>query len=260
VPTIAVPLQNLQKNVTSLPYLKKLKLAHPLTDSDVFEIEMLIGADAYWEIVQDRVIRGNGQTAVQSKIGFLLSGPLPVGSHIPTTTSRILLVMTSPPETSEIERFWKLESLGINPDDDGSAASGYLHNYQKDSISFLNGRYTAKLPWKEDHPPLPTNYEITKKRTMSQTSNVSDRNRNCYASTATSSKNKRRKVLLRKSMIQWYRITEFTIYPIMELERIRQLLRSGSSMTVAAISPRIYHLSMTAFSLHCLTSMTLLES
>lgn len=78
VPTIAVPLSNLQCNVTSLPYLRGLKLAQPVTDDDVFEISLLIGADFFWKIVQNKVVRGNGPTAVKSKIGYLLSGPLPV--------------------------------------------------------------------------------------------------------------------------------------------------------------------------------------
>ena len=37
---------------------------------------MLIGADAYWSIVQETVIQGPGPTAVQSKLGYLLSGLL----------------------------------------------------------------------------------------------------------------------------------------------------------------------------------------
>jgi len=76
-PTIAVPLPNLQTNITSLSYLRGLKLAHPVTAHETFDIAMLIGADAYWKIVLNHVVRGNGPTAVQSKLGYLLSGPLP---------------------------------------------------------------------------------------------------------------------------------------------------------------------------------------
>ena len=42
----------------------------------LFFITLLIGADHYWEIVEDHVIRSNGPTAVGSKLGYLLSGPL----------------------------------------------------------------------------------------------------------------------------------------------------------------------------------------
>lgn len=61
-------------------------------------------------------------------------------------------------------RFWKLESLGITKEEDKSTST-YLQEYQRDCISFKDGRYSAKLPWKEDHAALPTNLNITKKRT-----------------------------------------------------------------------------------------------
>ena len=36
-----------------------------------------VGADFYWEIVDGRhMIRGNGPTAVSSRLGYLLSGPI----------------------------------------------------------------------------------------------------------------------------------------------------------------------------------------
>jgi len=42
---------------------------------------MLIGADAYWSIVQDTVVRGPGLVAVQSKLGYLLRIRPTVQSH-----------------------------------------------------------------------------------------------------------------------------------------------------------------------------------
>ena len=47
-----------------------------MSDNDNINISMLIGADTYWSIVQETVIRGPGPTAVESKLGYLLSGPL----------------------------------------------------------------------------------------------------------------------------------------------------------------------------------------
>jgi len=43
----------------------------------MFEIALLIEADAYWKLVQDHIVRGDGPTAAQPKLGYLLSGPLP---------------------------------------------------------------------------------------------------------------------------------------------------------------------------------------
>ena len=33
--------------------------------------------DHYWSFVQDHIIRGDGPTAQQSRLGYLLSGPMP---------------------------------------------------------------------------------------------------------------------------------------------------------------------------------------
>ena len=109
VPTIAVPLRNQQRSVTTLPYLRGLKLAHPVTADDTFCISLLIGADKYWDIVNNRVVRGDGPTAVQSKIGYLLSGPFSTVTS-DTATDYIMNVVTSPPDTHDLESFWKLES------------------------------------------------------------------------------------------------------------------------------------------------------
>ena len=58
VPCIAMPLQNTRINVDHLTHLRDLQLAHPLTTETEFEISLLIGADHYWDIVGDRVVRG----------------------------------------------------------------------------------------------------------------------------------------------------------------------------------------------------------
>ncbi|XP_045209140.2 uncharacterized protein LOC123561052 [Mercenaria mercenaria] len=67
--------RNYRHQVRELLYLKGLKLAHPVTKNDEFNIKVLVGADYYWTM-QDEVIRGNGPTAIQSKIGYLLVGPI----------------------------------------------------------------------------------------------------------------------------------------------------------------------------------------
>ena len=38
-----------------------------------FEIYLLVGADFYWDLVGDHFIRGDGPTAMSSKLGYLLS-------------------------------------------------------------------------------------------------------------------------------------------------------------------------------------------
>jgi len=93
-PNIAAPIENLQRNISSLTYLRGLKLAHRITTDELFEISMLIGADAYWKLIQNHIVRGNGPTAVQSKLGYFLSGPLPTTQR---KQSHVLNVISSRP-------------------------------------------------------------------------------------------------------------------------------------------------------------------
>ena len=77
VPKLAAPIRNsIRAHLNNLPHLKGLQLAHPVTSDENFRISILIGADFYWQFIQDRVIPGDGPTAVESNLGYLLSGPL----------------------------------------------------------------------------------------------------------------------------------------------------------------------------------------
>lgn len=115
VPTIATPLQNQATvHLQDLPHLQGLKLAHPISDEDLFEIDLLIGADHYWNIVEDHIVRGCGPTAAKSKIGYLLSGPVPSVGRYATPQTSILHVMTAHKQDEfKLEQFWDLESVGI---------------------------------------------------------------------------------------------------------------------------------------------------
>ncbi|XP_071177507.1 uncharacterized protein [Mytilus edulis] len=85
VPKIAAPFKTNIETAKMLPYLQNLRLAHAVTEDTSFEIGLLVGADQYWNIVEDDIIRGEGPTAVKSKLGYLLSGPLKRTSSINET-------------------------------------------------------------------------------------------------------------------------------------------------------------------------------
>ena len=77
VPTIAAPLQHMTYPPAShFPHLQDLTFVHPVMDIKGFEISLLIGADYYWSVVENTIIRGDGPTAMKSKLSFLLSGPV----------------------------------------------------------------------------------------------------------------------------------------------------------------------------------------
>ena len=126
---------------------------------------MLIGADHYWSFVQDQIVRGNRPTAQQSKLGYLLSGPLP-SDNASLSSSVMLQITTSFGETQQqpsLQQFWSTEAIGTNthkPD------TKFLNKYQSTCLSQNpECAYVAKFPWKDDRPFLPSNYSITEKRT-----------------------------------------------------------------------------------------------
>jgi hypothetical protein len=106
IPEISTPLKSHHKHVGHLTYLKGLKLAHPVSGDEDFDIEILIGADHYWDVVQDEVIRDDGPTVIQSKIGYLLSGPLKTDTEIksPSIPISIINVMTVITQNEHISR------------------------------------------------------------------------------------------------------------------------------------------------------------
>ncbi|XP_063435623.1 uncharacterized protein LOC134716543 [Mytilus trossulus] len=165
VPEIASPIRIHTTETTNLPYLRGLKLAHPLSGHDVFCVNLLIGADHYWDFMEDKIIRGNGPTAVKSRIGYLLSGPTQKSTE--GTTSMMNILIGHKEEEYDLENFWKIESLGITPQNKEKSNAEYLENFISTNISYDANtcKYTAKLPWKDDHEPLPSNIDIARRRT-----------------------------------------------------------------------------------------------
>jgi hypothetical protein len=167
VPKISTPINNKlsRRQLDTLQHIKGLKLAHPLTSGNTFGIEILIGADFYWNVIQDHIVRGAGPTAIESRIGYLLSGPLTSSSQ---AMSAVFHVTANHREfNTDLERLWSLEPLGIEQPELSITNSMKLQQYLDTNISSDGNRYTAKLPWKEEHCELPNNYLICQQRLKS---------------------------------------------------------------------------------------------
>ena len=167
VPELAAPIRNsVRTHLNQLPYLQGLPLAHPVTSDENFHISVLIGADFYWGFVQDCVVRGDGPTAVESRLGYLLSGPLPLSTSVTTSCVQVssLSCIT---EGTDHDTFWNVESIGTTTQKQNSD-SEFLTTYLATKITVEpDGSYSLKFPWKSNHPPLLSNYTICAKRTRS---------------------------------------------------------------------------------------------
>ncbi|XP_074651688.1 uncharacterized protein LOC141906304 [Tubulanus polymorphus] len=132
-----------------------------------FTIQILIGADNYYKIVDGHCIKdvdSNSLTAVKTKLGYVLSGPV----EYPNPSSQYISMISLVENHSEqnLNEFWKIECLGI---DDKIAIleseTDFMQRYSETIIQQNNGRYIAPFPWKIEHESLPTNYDICMTRT-----------------------------------------------------------------------------------------------
>ena len=152
-----------------MKYLQGLELAHPGMKDDVFDISLLIGTDHYWDLVGNRTVRGKGPTAVESKLGYLLSGP--VNGKTSTSfaaTSMMHVMLSHREEECDLEKFWEIEHIGaeVTQKPEVTSLQEVMKNYQDSYIWLDDNKFIAKLPWKDGHPELPTNENIARKRTQ----------------------------------------------------------------------------------------------
>ena len=177
-PIICSPLNSMVN--TNYAHLEGLELADFGDDDKDNTIDILIGADHYWDVVTGDVVKGeSGPTAVSSKPGWLLSGRIPksVESQDPTVSNLILAgesyhtsryFTDTVPKTEDkivdsLKRFWETESIGIHDcqpgcnDDDKFICD----------IRFTRNRYEVRLPWKEENPDIGTDYELCYNRLRS---------------------------------------------------------------------------------------------
>ncbi|CAB4030686.1 E3 ubiquitin- ligase DZIP3, partial [Paramuricea clavata] len=148
-------------------HLQGLWFSDVCKENEVLEIEVLIGADYLWCFQEGNVVRGKADepVAVQTRLGWVLSGPMKVnGSSNETNSMHVVDVNFLAQDNSSctklddfIHRLWDFETLGIRQEDE-------VHESLKDSIKFNGTRYSVKLPWKEGHSALPSNYNISLKR------------------------------------------------------------------------------------------------
>jgi len=131
VPKLAAPIRNSVR--AHLAQLHGLPLAHPVTSDENFHISILIGADFYWQFIQDRIVRGEGPTAVQSRLGYLLSGSLLYSDSFYIACSQVL-TLSCFTENVDCDQFWQIESVTttpvkVNPDTE------FLQHYLKNNIT-----------------------------------------------------------------------------------------------------------------------------
>ena len=168
VPTICEPLQYqlVSQSRHNYPHLHDLVLADDSMGELDSEVDILIGCDQYWDIVTGEIRKGtNGPTAINTNLGWVLSGPVENHSQqrleasVNVSSTHVLQLETPPSQPmhheddQQLRRFWDLESLGISKEE-----KSVVEEFTS-TIGFKAGRYHVELPWKEHHPLLPDNVD-----------------------------------------------------------------------------------------------------
>ena len=160
------------------PHLQGLKLADSSGGHSLLDVDLLIGADSYWQVVTGQIKQGElgGSVAINTHLGWVLPGSVHglsqvESSSVNLSSTHVLHVDTyalehdsveeSCPIKQELSRFGDIESLGIVP-----RALSVYQNFLED-VKFTGERYEVCLPWREDHSTLPDNFYLSKWRLKS---------------------------------------------------------------------------------------------
>ena len=169
---ICNPIESHVLNEDSLWHLRNYKLAdHEAISKKSLPIDILLGVDQMFKILEPySEPTGFGPKLIKSKLGWVLAGSMQgkSGNKNGVYTCHSLVAINYPKYQFEnpecdcdisacLAKFWELESIGINPQED---VSPVLKHFQ-DTVTFdenLN-RYEVKFAWKGGAKELlPSNY------------------------------------------------------------------------------------------------------
>ena len=155
-------------DVTKYSHLDNLEFADDFDVTSNDTIDIVIGSDYYWNVVNGEAVRGeSGPTAVNSKLGWLLSGPVGgnssdhVNSHLAITGEFKSLFETNEHDelVNTLKEFWETESIGIKEQVEESSGNSFIKD-----LSYDGKRYVVGLPWKESREAIPSEYQLCRNR------------------------------------------------------------------------------------------------
>ncbi|XP_042912687.1 uncharacterized protein [Parasteatoda tepidariorum] len=129
------------------------------------DVKLLLGADVAGKLFTDNVkCLIEGPVAVESHLGWTFMGKIPKNDIAVTTNSSLSLLLTE----ASVNQLWSLDVLGIT-DPSAKKVQAELQratqDYFLETIRLdVENRFVVSMPWLEDHPPLPTNYDLAYKR------------------------------------------------------------------------------------------------
>lgn len=159
-------------SLPSGPWLNELK-QHSIELSDVQHprttIDILIGADVAAKLWTGRKLElSSGLVAMETSLGWTLSGKLPNTNDDNTDGNVAMLVTSLLIKEANINDLWDLDTLGIKDPTEKVNQEELDRATQEHFLKTVKineeGRYEVRLPFLENHPPLSSNYKLSEKR------------------------------------------------------------------------------------------------
>ncbi|XP_047037588.1 uncharacterized protein LOC124642882 [Helicoverpa zea] len=173
VPQITSSLPTLKVDVKSLGLPANIILADPEFHCPS-DIDMLLGADVFWEIVGTQQIGlGRHRPILQSsKLGWLVTGPIGIGqSNLSHENSYINVLNCSIIKDDihdSLQRFWEVEELPSNKISYTLEEQACENSFKQNTSRLPSGRFLVKMPLKESpEEALGDSYNIAKRRFFS---------------------------------------------------------------------------------------------
>lgn len=157
LPIISKPLQNLTININTQCHIHGLKLADP-SFSQPNEIDLLLGADIYGQLMLDGIRRGSYHkpTAQNTVLGWVLLGPINQYEPINNICSKQWNVFSCTVE-QQLQKFWELEEVAAErflTSDEHACEDHFVRTHTRD----VDGRFIVRLPFINDHVELGNSY------------------------------------------------------------------------------------------------------
>ena len=131
------------------------------------QIDVLIGADHYWNFMTGEVKRGSkGPVAIKTILGWVLNGTFQLQSSIQTCVdlcdSYVLKISAIEQKSicnDKFTRFWEIEN---NNKKENFSMLEFIQN-----VEFNGQKYETPLPRKTDHDSILNNFLLAKNRLAS---------------------------------------------------------------------------------------------
>ncbi|XP_052749871.1 uncharacterized protein LOC128200456 [Galleria mellonella] len=164
--TSSLPSTHIDSATLSIP--DDICLADPTFNSPS-AIDLLIGADVFWDLLDEGRLRlPSGPYLQKSKLGWLLSGPLLIPNNN-LHSNKVIQCNFAQMSSLDIQlrKFWELEevsgSKNLLTEDERQCEESFINTTKRDS----NGRFAVRIPLKESADALGDSYEKAKSRFLS---------------------------------------------------------------------------------------------